>query len=184
LVTDDVFEFTPKLALGVLDTFYKAGENKPRGGKNDRIVTRPGIKAWLLDLADKYASDANIGHRLKLYESACRLLPDESEDDRVRLPNEEPPLLVSPSVADMPGYSTLWDQDESEATDTLVAWFAAWCIHEREQFRRFMVVHEQSRRPENTPGLGAEKDPREWSRKYNHIRVVNSQRWIQSRGKK
>ena len=198
LITDDVFEHHPSRAAYVLEIFCK--EYVKAGGASDyKIVTRPGLKEWLLDLLDKHKHLPDAADRLRLYHAVQRLLPDSYEETDI-LPIETP-HLISPRALELPDYARKWDVDEEEATEWLVQWFAGmtvlviskrlpreiltvhrrigWSMLERENIRKFIIVHEQSRKPEQTPGVGTEKDPRLWSKKFNHIKVMNAKRWTE-----
>lgn len=125
-ITDDVFEFHPKAAAQVLEMFFEEADRKAVGLKNDRVLTRPDLREWLLDLVDKYAVEdkAKINNdRLRLYVAASKLLPDSVDEDPYSL-NADLPLLISPPLAELPTYPKRWDQDEESATDYLVEWFA------------------------------------------------------------
>lgn len=183
LITDDVFEFHPRMAAKVLKTFYEGMSGKPEGAKNDRIVTRPRVKDWLYDLIDKYDGKEDVTDRVWLCHMVANMLPDVDNYGNP-LPGGKEYFVVSPRADEHPGYSAMWDRDEESATDWLVEWYAGWCVQERERFRRFTVVHEQQHRPEQTPGVGMEKDPRQWGKKWNHIRVMNCTRWHKGGGKR
>ncbi|KAL1311071.1 hypothetical protein AAFC00_001280 [Neodothiora populina] len=182
LITDDVFEYHPHLAVEVLRIFDQELNVKSTVRKNDCLLTRPDVVEWLVDLVDKYAAEDDPErhkNRLELLHIVLGLLPDKTIDPFI---SPEPPRLISPPSAEMPDYIGKWDYDEESATNWLVEWLAGWCISERESFRRFTVVHEQCRKPEQTPGFSAIKDPRGWSKKFSHIKVINVRLFKQLRG--
>lgn len=182
LLTDDVLEHRPRAALKILERFHDGIKRKPVALKQDRFVTRPGVKDWLVDITDKYSGkEADNIDRHKLLLVVLKLL--RSTDGRKRHAIGELPLIVSPPVQELPSYPAMWDRDEESATEWLVEWFAGRCIMERERFRRFCVIFEQSSGPEQTPGVGSEKDPKGWTKKWTHIRVTNPTRWLDTGGK-
>ncbi|KAG9819624.1 hypothetical protein KCU98_g17989, partial [Aureobasidium melanogenum] len=93
-----------------------------------------------------------------------------------------PSMLCSPPKSEMPEYNSIWDSSEQEATEFLVNWYAGNAIDECENYRRFNVLYEQhDTSAAQTPGLmqpDNPKDPKEWMKKYTHIRVTTPARYI------
>ncbi|KAG9690733.1 hypothetical protein KCU95_g8604, partial [Aureobasidium melanogenum] len=187
LVTDDIFKYHPAQALQVLEIFegYKA---KPEGGRNDRIYCRPGILAWLAELIDEDREKGTLNEdspRVKCWQLVCELLGTPVADNSrnpFRSDMKPPSMLYSPPKSEMPEYSSMWDSSEQEATEFLVNWFAGNAIDECENYRRFNVLYEQhDTSAAQTPGLmqpDNPKDPKEWMKKYTHIRVTTPARYI------
>ncbi|KAG9558741.1 hypothetical protein KCU71_g12144, partial [Aureobasidium melanogenum] len=187
LITDDIFKYHPAQALQVLEIFegYKA---KPEGGRNDRIYCRPGILAWLAELIDEDRERGTLNEdspRVKCWQLVCELLGTPVADNSrnpFRSDMKPPSMLYSPPKSEMPEYSSMWDSSEQEATEFLVNWFAGNAIDECENYRRFNVLYEQhDTSAAQTPGLmqpDNPKDPKEWMKKYTHIRVTTPARYI------
>ncbi|KAH0341713.1 hypothetical protein KCU83_g9559, partial [Aureobasidium melanogenum] len=187
LITDDVFKYHPAQALQVLEIFegYKA---KPEGGRNDRIYCRPGILSWLAELIDEDREKGTLNEdspRVKCWQLVCELLGTPVADNSrnpFRSDIKPPSMLYSPPKSEMPEYSSMWDSSEQEATEFLVNWFAGNAIDECENYRRFNVLYEQhDTSAAQTPGLmqpDNPKDPKEWMKKYTHIRVTTPARYI------
>lgn len=186
LITDEIFKYHPAQALQVLEIFegYKA---KPEGGRNDRIYCRPGILAWLAELIDedreKGTSDDSL--RVKCWQLVCQLLGTPVADNSrnpFRSDVRPPSMLYSPPKIEMPEYASTWDSSEQEATEFLVNWFAGSAVEECETYRRFNVLYEQNDTSvAQTPGVmqpDNPKDPKEWMKKYTHIRVTTPARYI------
>jgi hypothetical protein len=76
----------------------------------------------------------------------------------------------------------MWDSSEEEATEFLVNWFAGHTIQECEDYRRFNVLFEQhTTLSAQTPGLNQfdnPKDPREWMKKYTHLKITTPARFV------
>ncbi|GAB7354843.1 hypothetical protein MBLNU459_g5223t1 [Dothideomycetes sp. NU459] len=178
-ITDDVIFYLPKLATDVFEAFKNKTFKKPVGFRNDRIVTRPGLKDWLHDLIQDQRNDRTSAMWWARISVILDKLTTGSEQDSGRsISDPEHQLVVSPPVEDLPEYPDMWERDEETATDWLVKWFAGYGIFERQRFRRFNVIHEQRRNAEQTPGLdGGAKDPRGWSKTFQHIRVTTPRRW-------
>lgn len=187
LITDDVLKYHPAQALQVLQTYegYKA---RPEGGRNDRIYCRPGVLAWLAELIDEDREKGVLNEdspRIKCWQLVCELLglpvADNSRNP-FRLDAKPPSMLYSPPRSEMPEYRSMWDSSEEEATDFLVNWFAGHCVDECENYRRFNVLYEQhDTLAAQTPGLlqpENPKDPKEWMKKYTHIRVTTPARYV------
>ncbi|KAG9956718.1 hypothetical protein KCU61_g9627, partial [Aureobasidium melanogenum] len=187
LITDDIFKYHPAQTLQVLEIFegYKA---KPERGRNDRIYCRPGILAWLAELIDEDRERGTLNEdspRVKCWQLVCELLGTPVADNSrnpFRSDMKPPSMLYSPPKSEMPEYSSMWDSSEQEATEFLVNWFAGNAIDECENYRRFNVLYEQhDTSAAQTPGLmqpDNPKDPKEWMKKYTHIRVTTPARYI------
>ncbi|KAH0168848.1 hypothetical protein KCU67_g3310, partial [Aureobasidium melanogenum] len=187
LITDDIFKNHPAQALQVLEIFrsYKA---KPEGGRNDRIYCRPGILAWLAELIDEDREKGTLNEdspKVRCWQLVCELLGTPVADNSrnpFRSDMKPPSMLYSPPKSEMPEYSSIWDSSEQEATEFLVNWFAGNVIDECENYRRFNVLYEQhDTSAAQTPGLmqpDNPKDPKEWMKKYTHIRVTTPARYI------
>ncbi|KAH0417240.1 hypothetical protein KCU90_g12813, partial [Aureobasidium melanogenum] len=187
LITDDIFKYHPAQALQVLEIFegYKA---RPEGGRNDRIYCRPGILAWLAELIDEDREKGTLNEdspRVKCWQLVCELLGTPVADNSrnpLRSDMKPPSMLCSPPKSEMPEYNSIWDSSEQEATEFLVNWYAGNAIDECENYRRFNVLYEQhDTSAAQTPGLmqpDNPKDPKEWMKKYTHIRVTTPARYI------
>lgn len=181
LITDDVFEHNPKQAKAVLELFLARTSPKQAGLKNDRIVTRPGLKDWLLDLIQEHPDDkTSIHYWVAIYVLVDQLMTPGEGDSGPSMAERDIPWIISPPLDELPGYEKMWDRDQETATDYLVEWFAGWSIFERERFRRFAVLHESARRAEQTPGFDKTggKDPRGFSKRHQHILVTTPNRWL------
>ncbi|KAH0271038.1 hypothetical protein KCU91_g7658, partial [Aureobasidium melanogenum] len=169
LITDDIFKYHPAQALQVLEIFkgYKAkpeeliDEDREKGTLND---DSPRIKCWQL---------------------VCELLGTSVADNSrnpFRLDVKPPSMLYSPPKIEIPEYASMWDSSEQEATEFLVNWFAGSAVEECETYRRFNVLYEQNDTSvAQTPGVmqpDNPKDPKEWMKKYTHIRVTTPARYI------
>ncbi|KEQ60801.1 uncharacterized protein M437DRAFT_53944 [Aureobasidium melanogenum CBS 110374] len=186
LITDEIFKYHPAQALQVLEIFegYKA---KPEGGRNDRIYCRPGILAWLAELIDEDREKGtnDTSPRVKCWQLVCELLGTPVADNSrnpFRSDVRPPSMLYSPPKIEMPEYASTWDSSEQEATEFLVNWFAGSAVEECETYRRFNVLYEQNDTSvAQTPGVmqpDNPKDPKEWMKKYTHIRVTTPARYI------
>lgn len=171
LFTDDVFVYHPDKALEVLESSIKTVRGK---GQEYKIVTRPGVKEWLLRSAEEQLSDRG-GHDdrwLRLYDAICRLCPPEDED-----PHDSPnpgleANLVSLSPELFPRYDALWRKDEAAATNLLVEWFAGWTIENMGKLRKLHVLYEPKggfRSILDSAGKWPVEDPSGWVKKYQHI---------------
>lgn len=186
-ITDDIFKYHPAQALQVLE-IHEGYKKKPEGGRNDRIYCRPGILAWLAELIDEDREKGILTEdspRIKCWQLVCELLSTLVADNSrnpFRSDVRPPSMLYSPPKSEMPEYASLWDSNEEEATESLVNWFAGHGIHECENYRRFNVLYEQHGiLAAQTPGLMQPenpKDPKEWMKKYTHIRVTTPARYI------
>jgi len=187
LITDDVFKYDPAHAYQVLK-IYEGHKVKPEGGRTDRIYCRPGILAWLAELIDEDREKGILTEdspRIKCWQLACELLSIPVADNNrnpfcseMRVPH----MLYSPPKSEMPTYGAMWDSSEEEATDHLVNWFAGHTIQECENYRRFNVLFEQhTTLSAQTPGLNQfdnPKDPREWMKKYTHLKITTPARFV------
>jgi len=187
LITDDIFKHDPAHALQVL-RIYEGYKVKPEGGRTDRIYCRPGILAWLAELIDEEREKGNLAEdspRVKCWQLVCELLGTPVADNSrnpFRSDMKPPAMLYSPPKSEMPEYGPLWDSSEEEAADHLVNWFAGHAIEECENYRRFNVLYEQHGALfARTPGLMQSenpKDPREWMKKYTHIKITTPARFV------
>ncbi|KAH0360015.1 hypothetical protein KCU65_g9620, partial [Aureobasidium melanogenum] len=187
LITDEVFKYHLAQALQVLE-IYEGYKAKPEGGRNDRIYCRPGILAWLAELIDEDREKGTINEdspRVKCWQLVCELLGTPLADNSrnpFRSDVSPPSMLYSPPKSEMPEYASMWDSSEQEATEFLVNWFAGSAVDECETYRRFNVLYEQhDTSAAQTPGLmqpDNPKDPKEWMKKYTHIRVTTPARYI------
>lgn len=201
LITDDIIEHHPQQAKRIFELFMTKSFKKPIiGSRNDRLVTRPGLKDWLLDLLQQHPDKPAAQYWAAIYVMVDKLTsPDETPDPARSKPgspdslhrqdasssitDRDQCLVISPPLDDLPDYPAMWERDQESATDYLVQWFAGWGVFERERFRRFAVLHEENRRAEQTPGFGTgSKDPRGWSKKWQHVRVTTPNRWLHSNG--
>ncbi|KAI4718802.1 hypothetical protein E4T48_04935 [Aureobasidium sp. EXF-10727] len=187
LITDDIFKYHPAQALQVLG-IYEGYKKKPEGGRNDRIYCRPGVLAWLAELIDEDREKGILAEhspRIRCWQLVCELLGTPVADhsrNPFRSDMKPPSMLYSPPKSEMPSYGPMWDSSEEEATDLLVGWFAGHGIEECENYRRFNVLYEQyGMISAQTPGLmqpDNPKDPKEWMKKFTHIRVTTPARYI------
>lgn len=187
LITDDVLKYHPAQALQVLQ-IYEGYRAKPEGGRNDRIYCRPGVLAWLAELIDEDREKgvhAEDSPRIKCWQLVCELLGTPVADNSrnpFRSDVNPPSMLYSPPKSEMPEYGPMWDSSEEEATEFLVNWFAGHGVDQCENYRRFNVLYEQNGTlAAQTPGLMQPenpKDPKEWMKKYTHIRVTTPARYV------
>ncbi|KAI7028427.1 hypothetical protein KC366_g11148 [Hortaea werneckii] len=178
-VTDDVFYYNPVKAAEIIEQFVRDNAAKPVGGQHDRIAARPGIKAWLANLALERTSDRGRQDLrwMNLYHKICTLCPLEDEDPDYfgrLLPSSN---LISIHPDELPSSQGLWEKDEEAATELMVNWFAGFAFAESKHFRRFFVCHEAKSGgavlDEN--GKTASRVPAaqtNWSAKYSHIAVM------------
>lgn len=170
LITDDVFIYHPEKALEILNGFIKI----IKGKLEYKLVTRPGVKEWLLRLAEErlYESGRQDDRWLRLYEAMCRLCPYEDEDPFDR-PNPLPDFnLVSLSPELFPNYEELWKKDEAAATEFLVEWFAGWTMENIGKLRKLHVLYEPKggfRSIMDSARKWPVEDPTGWTKKYQHI---------------
>ena len=187
LITDGIFKHDPAHAVQVL-RIYEGYKIKPEGGRTDRIYCRPGILAWLAELIDEEREKGNLTEespRVKCWQLVCDLLSTPVADNNrnpFRSDMKPPAMLYSPPKSEMPSYGPLWDSSEEEANDFLVNWFAGHAIEECENYRRFNVLYEQhGALSAQTPGLMQSenpKDPKEWMKKYTHIKTTTPARFV------
>ncbi|KAI7506266.1 hypothetical protein KC367_g269 [Hortaea werneckii] len=178
-ITDDVFYYNPVKAAEIIEQFVRDNAAKPVGGQHDRIAARPGIKAWLANLALERTSDRGRQDLrwMNLYHKICTLCPLEDEDPDYfgrLLPSSN---LISIHPDELPSFQGLWEKDEEAATELMVNWFAGFAFAESKHFRRFFVCHEAKSGgavlDEN--GKTASRVPAaqtNWSAKYSHIAVM------------
>ena len=177
LFTDDVFVYHPRKSLEILRKIKATNDLRPTYDRSHRILTRPGIQAFLLQLFE----DEQVGRhhdksdRLKLYLIFDEMMTDKRPLDESDKPSQ--PFVVSPPVAEMPEYAKLWDANEANATDYLVEYFAGWCLLEKESFRRFMVIHQAKDAPDYTPGGIRNHQAEVWMEKYQHINIYTPEKW-------
>ena len=162
LLTDDLLQQKPAQALSVIDAFIKTMTPKPRGARNERLVFRPGMLAFVSKLMD--VSDQQ-DVRVKLYLRIISLIESERKDGVI--PGSRSASFVSLPAEDAPAYAGLWEADERKATDWLVNWFAGWCVLQRERFGRFTVVS----------GRSGEA----WAKKYQHINAWTPEKYVSRR---
>jgi hypothetical protein len=187
LITDDIFKYNPAQACKVL-SIYVGYKIKPEGGRTDRVYCRPGILAWLAELIDEDREKGVLAEdspRIKCWQLVCELLSISVADnsrDPFRTDTRPPAMLYSPPKSEMPSYGPMWDSSEEEATDFLVGWFAGHAVEECENYRRFNVLYEQhATLSAQTPGLNQPdnpKDPKEWMKKYTHIKITTPARFV------
>jgi hypothetical protein len=187
LITDDIFRYHPAEALRVL-SIYEGYKIKPEGGRTDRIYCRPGILAWLAELMDEDREKGILAEdspRVKCWQLVFELLGIPTADNNrnpFRSDLNPPPMLYSPPKSEMPSYGPMWDSSEEEATDFLVNWFAGHAVEECENYRRFNVLYEQhGALLARTPGLMQPenpKDPKEWMKRYTHIKITTPARFV------
>lgn len=178
-LTDDVLVRYPEKATHIINEFVKANKLKPKGGENDKIAARPGLKDWLYHLAIDQTGDPGRqdSRWMHLYESVCMLCPPEAEDP-YNPPNPLPSShLVSIQPEEMPSFIGAWERNEVQATDMMVEWFAGWSLENAHKFRRFQVCYETEDGELTVDANGrsllqTETDPRGWSKKYHHISVL------------
>lgn len=176
-ITDDVLVYDPEKATEIIKAYLKTNAAKPAGGEHDKIAARPGVKAWLRKIAQENTAERGRpdGRWLELYESVCKLCPPEAEDP-YDLGNPLPSSnLVSIPAEELPSFYGLWEKDEEAATNMMVEWFAGWSAMNAYNFRRIRVCYEPKggemvQSPDGRFSVGA--DPREWSKKYQHIGVL------------
>lgn len=187
LITDGIFKYDPAHAVQVL-RIYEGYKMKPESGRTDRIYCRPGILAWLAELIDEEREKTDLvedSPRVKCWQLVCELLGTPVADNSrnpFRSDMKPPAMLYSPPKSEMAEYGRLWDSSEEEANDYLVNWFAGHAIEECENYRRFNVLYEQhSALSAQTPGLMQSenpKDPKEWMKKYTHIKTTTPARFV------
>ncbi|EME48149.1 hypothetical protein DOTSEDRAFT_21857 [Dothistroma septosporum NZE10] len=181
-ITDNVFVHRPEKATDVIKAFLEANRHKPEGGENNRIATRPGVKAWLLNLAmEKTAERGRQDERwMQLYDVICRFCPPEDEDPLDPEGNPSPTSnLISIPREHLPSFDRLWEKDETASTDYMVNWFAGWAVLNASKYRRFIVCSEpRESRIQTTKDKDGkmisqvEADPRGWAKKYQHVGVA------------
>lgn len=182
-ITDDVFVYHPEKAAEIIDAFAKTHKLKPEGGERNRIVTRPGLKPWLLKLACEKTGDRGRkdARWFALYEAVCKLLPPEAMDPWDPENPLSTALVVSVPPELLPSFNGLWEKNETEATDYMVNWFAGWSVLHASRYRKFMVCHEPRERMSRTitdengrmiEQLDADPDPKGWTQKFQHIGVA------------
>ncbi|TKA24007.1 hypothetical protein B0A50_06898 [Salinomyces thailandicus] len=191
-ITDDIFVYHPDQAADILDQFLKANATKPIGGEHDRIVARPGIKAFLRTLTLQHTADRGREDPrwMRLYSKICSLCPTDVEDSTNPsrlLPSSN---LISLPPEELPSFEGLWERDEARATEMLVNWFAGWSMANLQSFRRFfvcyeprggeMVVDEHGRSVYRVP-----LDPHGWAERYGNIGVAKPEELLKrGKGKK
>lgn len=170
LITDDVFVYHPEKAAEILNGFNKFAKGK----QEYKIVTRPGVKEFLLRLAEN--SFTERGRKddrwFIVYDLMCRICPPEDEDP-YDPPNPRPDAgLVSLSPELMPNYNAMWEKDEVAATAFMVEWFAGWTMENVGKLRKLYVLHEPRGGFSNVLDGSRwvpNEDPHGWAKKYQHI---------------
>jgi hypothetical protein len=180
-ITDDLFQHHPEQASAVIRALLYGIDKKAKepGAARDKVVTRPGIKEWLLKLAEESINEHGgiDTRRMRLYSDICALCPPEEEDPD-DLPNPLPESnLVSPPPSELPGFSGVWEQDPARCTDMMVDWFAGWSMLNLRSFRKFVICYESAETEKRIDVYGQTRydpldDPKGWSKKYQHIGVV------------
>ncbi|KAK5109241.1 hypothetical protein LTR62_007223 [Meristemomyces frigidus] len=179
LITDDIFTNYPELASRIIREFLKEANSKLQGGRNDKIVTRPGIKNWLKRFVDErtYHDGAVDKRWMKLYMEICELCPIEAEGPDSS-PNPLPSsYLVSLPAEQMPSFAALSTTDPEAAADILAEWFVGWSVENAVNFRRFVICHESQVTEKLVDehgrlSVGVVTDPRGWGDRWRHVSVV------------
>lgn len=183
-ITDDVFAHHPQKAIDVIKSFLDANEIKHLGDRGDRIVTRPGLKDWVLRLVQQNTTSSD-DRWLRLYRVITRLCPPDFEDAE-DLGNPLPSsYLISMPLKSLPSFEGLWERNETAATDMMVEWFAGWSVLHANRFRRIMVCYESKNGNMRTSvdehgrsSIKEEPDPRGWGKKYEHLGVQSADRVV------
>ncbi|KAK0254194.1 hypothetical protein B0A54_04328 [Friedmanniomyces endolithicus] len=181
-ITDDVFVNHPEQASQIIQLFLDNNKAKPPGGEIDKIAARPGVKAWLRQLATERTRDGNDKRWLRLYYDICQLCPPQDEDP-YDLPNPSPTShLVSLPPRELPSFVGLWERDPEAATDAMVEWFAGWSVLNASKYRKFLVCHEPEKGTMVTDENGQVRyhvapDPRGWAKRWQHIDVQRSEQF-------
>ncbi|KAK3671718.1 hypothetical protein LTR78_008451 [Recurvomyces mirabilis] len=191
LLTDSLFTDRPERATELIRQFLVESNNKPEGGRNDKIVTRPGVKQWLFELLEHHTrpDDTVDACWIDLYSAVNELCPPEDED----LEEPSTPLpesyLVSIPARQMPTFMGLTNTDSEAAADLLVQWFAGWAVENAPNFRRFVVCHESQKTEVVVDGNGRSSvqvvvDPEGWANKYRHVGVLRLEDILPKKGRK
>lgn len=188
-ITDDVFVYYPEKATEIIENFYAVAKGKAIGGEFSKIGARPGIKDWLLRLAQRKWEEQKCPDEekdlrwIQAYDAICQLCPIEDEDPRW-LPDRGVPLerswLWSADETHFHDFAGRWERgDEEGATEYMVEFFAGEAVCSVAAYRRFVVVYQR-------PGKemieeGKKSDPRGWMEKYSHIGVMTPERYLASK---
>ena len=107
---------------------------------------------------------------IQVLELLQQLVPVEDQVPDNTLGTLEPAphaLLVAAKPYELDGYAELWEQNETEANERLVDWFARHAERSVKTFRRFIVVHTvDNSRWKDTYQLMDVTTPEKYERKY------------------
>jgi len=165
LLPDDLLFHEPAKALQIVKLFHTNLKPKPIGGRNERLVFRPGLRELLAELIVREDEQAT---RVELYLEITKLY---NKYEKIKFPGSIQPKhvnIVSEPIQSAPKYAAMWAEDEAKATNWLVEWFAGWCLLQRERFRRFTII------ASNDKGEAAMK----WKRHYQHVAVWSPEKYL------
>ncbi|KAI9695536.1 MAG: hypothetical protein M1820_008549 [Bogoriella megaspora] len=165
LLTDALISRSPIKALAMVHLFLAYNKDKPPSKQGWRLVGRPGLVKWVLDLA--YQRKDNDLFDLYVLLSDLPFSSDSATKIDMLPPTgpaggdpHQPPHLIAPEPDTMPGYAELWERDPKAAAEELVQWFAGWCVEQAGVARKFYVVE-----------LEGEEEGARWVTEWHHITV-------------
>ncbi|GAB7340807.1 hypothetical protein MBLNU457_7174t1 [Dothideomycetes sp. NU457] len=165
LLPDDLLFHEPAKALQIVQAFYANLKLKPIGGRNARLVFRPGVREVLAKLKLREDEQAT---RIELWRTIEEMY---KKFERMKFPGSMQPKhvnIVSQPIQFAPKYAALWEEDQAKATNWLVDWFAGWCLSQRERFRRFHIIASDDK------GETANR----WLRHYQHVVVSSPEKYL------
>jgi hypothetical protein len=168
-LTDEALQYHPNESRDII-TFIKRDNERPLS--HSKIVTRPNVKAWLLDLI----ASTQDSRYVELYTALCFFCPaeDHNPDDMTKTLPTSSLLMIDAST--MPRLASM---DDTARSDYLINWFAGWAMLHASVWRMFVICYEPKEGstrmvPAKTTGfvVEANADPFGWAKRYQHVGVV------------
>ncbi len=161
---DDCFAKTPQDVFSVIKSLVPRIRNEPR---NTKILGRPGLLQWLLDLASEEERTRTVYQDLyMLLKPMISAHPSYiARTDRLD-PSDASPVYYAPSNT-LPQYADLWRRNEAEAGNFMANWYAGWAVQHVNEFRKFWIV-----------SLADERTKDEWKSRYRHLDVVQPIKYL------
>jgi chromo domain-containing protein 1 len=169
-LTDEALQYYPNNCREIIKLIKQKNDQTLAPSK---IITRPNVKAWLLDLI---GSTQDIRY-VELYEAFCILCPLEDHD-----PEDMAQTLPTSSLLMIDGSTLprLAGMDEPARSNYLVNWFAGWAVRHASIWRTFVICYEPRTGSTRTVlGKGGanvvetNSDPFGWAKQYQNVGVVS-----------
>ena len=175
LLTDSLLLLQPLAAVRLLAWFrLKVLVEKPAG--TWKIVTRPGLRNYCLNLCKERLDDEEGKRFLQIYEQLYYMLDaDDLYDHEEDKPREEAPIYFMPKIKSfntkvgrrIDYYRSLDHAAIARNDEVLIEFFAGWASCNIELYRRFHVV---TGFEDNSP-FGGKTQRDKWVEKYSFLEV-------------